>query len=813
MNTITRIAISNDKKNKTRSILIIVSILLTTMLLTVIATFCYGFIKSNRTNAEQLYGSYYGIYNGVNAKQIQEMELRSEFTDIGRMAFAGEVENKNDISIYYADETTYRLTNQSGNLEEGTFPDKEDEIAAERSLFKALGYDNPKIGDKISLNSRADSGSTYEKKEFVISGLLKESVMEATKKKYIGYVTEKYYESQVAADNRYYWVYFRLNDSVDITIDGAEDVLKELAKKCGIAERKISVNKYYLMWSLDPGMETISVGLLIACGVILFSVVVIYNIFQVGIAQKIQEYGKLKALGATKKQLKRVVLSEGMLLSGIGVPVGLVIGCISGKITFSWLMEQSNSLRAGADLAEVSIFSVPILILVAAVSFLTVYLALRKPMKIVSRISPVEAMRYQENTSGKRSLRKGKKTVRVKDMTMASLSGNRKRTIATACTMGLSCILFVVFANFVGNIDNDYDARQSVEYGQFKISLDYSLNDTAYTENNLDSILKENPIGGDMITKIEQLDGVTGVKTRKVLVLKETGSAGKKKGNMSSVAVMNKEDFNNFKSKGGNIGTIDYDTAFEENGILFGWSDFMEDYGYSINQKIQAQLDNGESQVSFAGTIQGSFGNCGEYWAITEDTYNKLGFTKDGIGYVWVDCKKENFMTVLNKLKELLSDKEHVELETYQDALKTSQFDTRIMKMASYTFLAILGIIGFMNMANTMIVSIITRKQELGILQAIGMTNQQLNCMLQMEGLVFTMGTVLVAMAAGIPTGYELFSYGKSKSWTGLNIYHFPLSEIIIMIAVIAILQIALSFVLSRNIRKESLVERIRYQK
>ncbi|MBS4534454.1 ABC transporter permease [Clostridium sp. D2Q-14] len=812
MNTITGLAVNNDKKNKTRSILIIVSIILTTMLLTIIATFCYGVIKSNRTNTEQLYGSYYGTYKGINEEQIQEMELRSEFTDIGKMAFVGEVINKSDISLYYADKTTYELTNLSEYLDEGAFPENEDEIIAEKSFFEALGYDNLQIGDKISLNSRKDSDSTYEKKELVISGLLKESVAETTKKTYVGYVSEEYYENQVAANKRYYSVYFRLNDSVDITSDEAEDLLKELAIKCGISEKKVSVNDYYLMWSLDPGMETILGGLLIAFCVIIFSVIVIYNIFQVGIVQKIQEYGKLKALGATKKQLKRVVMIEGMLLSGIGVPVGLIIGCILSKFTFSWLMEQSNSLRAGADLIEVSIFSVPVLILVVVVSFLTVYLAIRKPMKTVAGISPVEAMRYQENTSRKRSLRKGKKVVGVKEMTLASLSANRKRTIVTVCTMGLSCVLFVVIANFVGNMDNEYDARKSVEYGQFLIRLDYSLNDTAYPENNLDSILKENLLGTDLVTKIKQIDGVTDVRTRKVLALKETDETGQETGNMSSVAVLNEEDFNNFKSRGGNMGTLDYDTASEENGILYGWSHFMEDYGYSLNQNILTQLENGISQVSFTGTIQGSFGNCDQDWGITEDTYKKLGFTEDGIGYIWVDCEENNLTTVQKELKELLTDKEHVELETYQDALKTSQFSTRMMKMASYTLLAILGIIGFMNMTNTLIVSIITRKQEIGVLQAIGMTNQQLNRMFQMEGFVFTIGTVIVAMAVGIPAGYAMFCYGKSQSWIGLNIYHFPLLEIVIMIAVITILQIVLSFVLSRNIRKESLIERIRYQ-
>ncbi|HEX3022528.1 MAG TPA: ABC transporter permease, partial [Lachnospiraceae bacterium] len=470
MNTITRLAISNDRKNRTRSILIIISIALTTMLLTIIATFCYGFVKSNRINAKQLYGNYYGTYNDVNDEQLKEMKLRSEFSDIGLVAYSGAVESKNDIYLYWGDDTAYEMGNLKQAVEEGTFPVRKDQIVANRSFFKELGYDNPRIGDKIQVSSRFNSDSTYKKVNFVISGFIEDSKTDETMKKYAGYVSKEFYEEQVPSKDRVYSAYFRLSDSVDITYDGADDLLKELAEKCGISKENVSVNKYYLFWVLDPGKDTISGGILITSCVVLFSVIVIYNIFQVGISQKIQEYGKLKAIGATRKQLKRIVLREGMLLACIGIPIGLLLGSVAGKIVFSWLMKQANALRGGKNLIEVSIFSLPIILLVIAVSILTVYIALQKPMRIVARISPIEAIRFQENGRGKRKARKGRKEVGANTLMMASLSGNRKRTIVTVCTMGLSCVLLIVIANFIENIDSEYVARGDVEYGQFEIS-------------------------------------------------------------------------------------------------------------------------------------------------------------------------------------------------------------------------------------------------------------------------------------------------------------------------------------------------------
>ena len=92
------------------------------------------------------------------------------------------------------------------------------------------------------------------------------------------------------------------------------------------------------------------------------------------------------------------------------------------------------------------------------------------------------------------------------------------------------------------------------------------------------------------------------------------------------------------------------------------------------------------------------------------------------------------------------------------------------------------------------------------------MTNRQLNKMLREEGLFFSLGTVVISLLLGLPLGYGLFLYGKNHSWMGLGEYTVPLTEILVMIVALAALQLILSWILSRNVKKESLVERIRYQ-
>lgn len=811
MKTLRKIAMSNDKKNKTRSILIIIAITLTTMLLTIISSYCYGIVKSNKINAKTYYGDYYGVYKNISEKQIHEMKLHSEFTAIGRMAYAGEVDGDVDSYLYWTDPTVAEMTNLNRHISAGKKPTKSNEIMGTKEFFQSLGVKNPQIGDIVMIRSRISNQEKFHENKFVISGFMTENETSSTKKEYVGYVSEPFYNSQVKKNFRTYHAYFKLGKNTGINYDNAETIIEDLAKKCGIDSKAVAVNKIYLMWVTDPGTETIEVGAILILFVILFSTVVIYNIFQIGIAQKIQEYGKIKAMGATKKQLKKIVMSEGMLLSIIGVPLGMLSGCVIGKLVFSWFMNQGNSIHNTLDTAEVNIFSIPILVGVALIAFLTVRLALNKPMRMVAKISPVEAMRFQGSQNAIQGIRKGHKKIGVGEMTMASISSNKKRTAVTIVTMGLSCVLFVALASFVSNMDAEYETRRTVEYGQFYLDLDYSLNDKAYPENNLDQVLKHNPLNESTIKQIQNIPGVTEVKTRKILAMKELDENGKETKGVSSVLVYDKESFNREKERDTNIGNLDYEKASKDNSLIFSWSYFMNEDGYSVGQKIDAVFKNKNSSCRYSGNIQGSFGSTNANWIITEDTYQRLGLTDEGIGEIWVDCKEKDKENVKAELETLLQTKDHLEMQTYEDTLKNIQFEMKTVKLGCYSLITILGLIGFMNMANTMIISIITRKQEFGMLQAIGMTNNQLNRMLQMEGLVFTVGTVLAAMIIGIPIGYLLFDAAKQKGIIGLHQYHFPWQEMLFMIVVIGLLQIILSFILSRNVRKESLIDRIRY--
>lgn len=801
MKTVTQLALANNRANKNRSILITISIVLTTMLLTVIAVWGNGLVRTQKFNAGEMYGTYYGRFRNIDQSQIQEMNRRSEFDKIGKTAYVGEVESQLKMAIWSTDETARELANMDDLLVEGGYPDAETEITAQRAFFKEIGYPDVQIGDRIRLNYRTDSASKYKAEEFVVSGILQEN--ELQKNGYTAYISESCYERGTEEGKRRYTVSFSLNDSVQIDTDNYEEVIQELAGKIGIDKKRVSVNSMYLFWMLDPGTETIVVCAGIALIVILFSVIVIYNIFQVGITQKIQEYGKLKAIGMTRRQLRQVIHREGMSLAMIGIPLGLVLGYILSVVSFGFVIEQAQAME-NMEFTRVSLFSVPMLLTAAVLAVVTVWTALQKPMRIVSSISPIEAVRYRESR-GKRGngIRRGKESIGVRGLMSANLSENRGRTVMTIFTMGLSCVLFVVMANLVGNMDEEYEARSMVLHGEYQIELDYSMNDTAYPENNLENILKDNPIGSKTEEKIRAIEGVTEVRNRKIFIIDVEGYGP------MTVSVLDREEFGRVEAEDSSL-FVDYEKAVKENSIFYGASFFLKDAGLEIGQKLNVTLPDGRTWET---SIQGASGPVADTdWLMTDETFRMLNLTGDNNGYLFVDCAQKDLGKVQEELSVILADAQHIEISTYQDAIKMAVYSIRIMKLAVYAFLFIIGLIGFMNLANTMIINVITRRQEFGVLQAVGMTNAQLNRMLQSEGLLFTAGTVLVAVVFGIPLGYGLFCYGKSISMYGLNHYHFPVAEITVLFVVLLLLQLMLSYILSRNIKKDSLVERIRYQ-
>lgn len=804
MKILRKIAVSNNKENKTRSFLIMAAIALTTMLITAIGTFGYGGIKGNIENAENLYGNYLGAFSGMDNNQINEMIKRGEFSEIGLMASVGESDTKGRSKLVWADEKALAMTNADFMLRDGKAPKGENEIAASKVFFEQLGYNNIEVGDKVTVPVRRNGTEAFQNYEFVISGIMKDGVGNESQQSSTVLVSKKYYDSRVSAEESRYTAYFTFNESVKGDYDEIDALIKDLADKLGVDERAISTNKNLIVTKYSPTSEVLIPCIFICLIVVIFAAVVIYNIFQIGIARKIQEYGKIKAIGATKKQMKKIIVTEGMLLSIFAIPIGLVVGYFATSFLFNTAMDFAREGNEYMAIGDVSLFSLPVIIISALISLITVRLALIRAVKTVTTITPVSAFSYEESAASKKGFRKGHKALNITGLIKSDLATNKKRNIITIFVMGMSCILFVTISSLTSSIDPGYDARNSVEYGDYQIELNYDNSDEVYTENNLDELMKQNPITDKVIEEFEAIDGVKKTQTRRFLTFTEDGVK-------KSVAIFDRESFENELEKSGVVGDFTYDSVNKANGYVYTFSHFMEELGQKIGDKLDVTLNSEKSSARYSGIAMGSFGSVSADYVITEDTAKKLGLYDKSYAYLWIWCDDGAKAMVEDKIEQLYENDEHVYWESYDEVYSLAEKQMLLVKVMAYTFLGLIGTICFLNMANTMIMNVITRKREFGILQAVGMSNGQLGKMLQLEGICFTAGSILISLIIGLPAGYGAFLYSKKQGFFGISTYHFPIAEVLIMVSVLLIMQIILSFVLSKNVKKESIIDRIRY--
>lgn len=163
------------------------------------------------------------------------------------------------------------------------------------------------------------------------------------------------------------------------------------------------------------------------------------------------------------------------------------------------------------------------------------------------------------------------------------------------------------------------------------------------------------------------------------------------------------------------------------------------------------------------------------------------------------------------QLQAMADSSEYLVTDNYEDRLKTWESTMALMSLAGYAFLIILGSVGIMNLINTMINSIYTRKQELGMMQAIGMSEKQLVRMMQMEGLFYTAGTLIVSLGLGSIAGYLVFLYAKAERMLNITTFHYPVLPAILLSVAVAVIQLFLTYGISKSFRRSSLIDRIRY--
>ncbi|HBE9435251.1 ABC transporter permease [Clostridioides difficile] len=789
----TKIAKNNLKQNKSKSILIIITIILSTLMLSSIGIYIVNAGAYQKENTIKYSGNYQGILANVDEKQADilsnhaDVELTGEINGVG----VEKLEDDSNISLAYMNEDALKLN--SFEFVKGKLPTKENEIVLDSGALKALGYKNKDLGEKIKISYNDYKNDKKIEKEFIISGILKTSEISEAGKYYYAIISESYMRNTRNMSQEDFNIYLKFNDKSNLSIEQTKEKLDKIANDIGLDTINTAVNENYIN-ALKPDMETIMGGVFVGLVIVLSSILVIYNIFYISIVTKVQEFGKLRAIGATKKQIKNIVFKEGFILAGISIPIGIILGYVLANI----IIKSFMNIDAKSS-------QLPVVLLVAVISFISVVLSLLKPMKVASKVSIVDAVRYSGNKISNKNKRKGYKNINLNRLSHANLERNKKRTYMTLASLILSGTIFITVSTALESFDAEKMAREHFPY-DIEVRLSgYEMNSDKNPKNNLNILQMDNPLSKDFFNQIKNIEGIKRIESaRSIKIGMEDYDVEFKYDLLQSI------NENDVKSLSKNLidGKINLERLQTGDEIVITHVDTAKEMGVKAGDKIRLTLYDGDKKIKKEFKVQAiamgvpSFGIGKDFIdrTLKYDSTSSLGiYTKEG-----------KYQEVKDSIKKIAKSNGFLETDFIDSRIESNKATISFIKIMGYTLTGIIGVIGFMNLVNTMITSIVTRKKELGMLQAIGLTNKQLVKMLNSEAIYYTSGMMIGSILFGGILGYIAVMVLKK---TGLSYatYSLPIVPILLMILCILIAQFITTYLIGRSFNKESLIDRVRY--
>ena len=818
MKMTTRVAYCNMRHYKSKNILIGIAIILTTLLLFVIPSIGKDMVEVNFAVINKIYPTWHALYRNVDESTVMKLAAHHDVKTYGLRSDAGYM-NLEDatVSMMYMDRTGMEL--YKVKLKEGQLPQKENDIVVSKGILEALGQ-NGKIGDTITVPYQIlkDDGLDYTKeKDFRICGFLADNESSKEQKQYTSLVSEAFLKAEIPVEQVKYRFLLQVNGQKGNTTADYTETIQNIARQFGISEDDMNINKEYLAANyVDPATIPVIVGIMLI--VVLAGIITIYSVYYVSMNQRVREFGKLKAIGATKRQLRQIVLREGMGVALFAIPIGLLIGTVAVKVVLLQFVEHakdSNVLITEAykvvAKGEVQLYYWWIYLLAIAVTLCTVYLSLMKPMRMAAKVSEIEAMRYQGGSKRQKSSRKGYQFLNIGRLTKRNLAENKKKSTITIVSMDVTGI-FVMMVATVLSCANPMESAKSSIVGQFEISPIVESGNKEHPEYEWAEVQKNNPLNEGLKQQIEELDGVERVDV--FTALKVSGGPFEEKIGTEFINGVPEEYAEELK-KGITEGNVTYeelksgDKVILDRALLHWYPDIK------VGDKLKLNIHDGDN--TFQKEIE--VAAIGEYGTGLTN-YNCLIMAKEGAEKLTINNSSSYFQVIADKdydealeasLQAIVDGSGRLQMRTWKNEYDTRENAIQMTRGACYAFIIILAAISIMNLINTMINSVHVRKKELGMMQAIGMSDRQLMKMLQLEGIFYTVGTLIISIGVGSLAGYPLFLYAKRTGMFDISTYHYPVTAAIIIILTLFVIQMLLAIFIAKSVRKDSLIERIRF--
>lgn len=775
------------KADRRRSIFIILTIALAVCLM---GTLCFIYSAQQKKTLDNILGQYQAGCDGLTREEVTRLVDTGRFEKWGYTADAGSVRHEDSVlNVSFVSPEMIDLMGY-GKIT-GAYPQAENELCIERSFF---GYYNlpAEIGRKVTLN--LGSGENL----YTVTGILES---ESSSRIFTVWIPEIAVDTGIHKTP--YELRFRFEGSQVMEPESLRADIERFFAEMGIpADRTFYSSNYFGMVDiyLGNGIEIYVLSVLIA----VICAIVIYNIFYISVMGKMREYGRLKVLGTTPQQLKRVVKRERRFLTALAVPLGLILAAVIALIAVPGYWSWRDNIRS----AMVILFLTYGMVLVAT----------RKPLSMVGKVSAIEAIRttaysgYQgRSISGQRH-----RCLTITRLALMNFSRNRKKAFVTALSLSLTGVLLLCISAYANSVDVEEMARS-----QFGDRSQYLLQYEDYAGREFYEMQKDNPLGQAQQKKLASIlnvDYVTAYSMACVEIPAISEIPGNREHETFIVRGIDREDMAKMYADGAVLeGTADYRKLVDGSGILVcpSGSALKEIYrtDYRVGDTITVSCYNGQRKTyTVMGIVENvPICNTAHFFILPEEELSVLyPEISDFTGCVNLHTEQDS-ERLRRAVFGAVSD-ERVGVSSLYDLTAELKTGMRGELTRLYSILVFIFVFALINLANTLITNLLTRQQEFGVFQSVGMSGRQLSRMLSFECLYYVGVTLLVTLTLGTVCSLALCRIFDEIGIFGKLTYHFPVLQVLVFAAALLLVQAIFSVCAVRYIGRLSLVERIRAQ-
>ena len=782
------------RKSRIKTLLSVLTIMLSVALL---SGFILSVVGMATETKRELQTANHAIYYNINDKQIEELRQDNRIADSRIYIQAGntQVDDYLIIPVYIEQKDSNIAVEE---LVEGQYPIGLYDAAVDKAYLSRLGLP-AELGTKITIPFYDGSSET-----FTVVGLTDNG---STERVYSLYCSEKYAHTGSQFETSVTALTVQLADATQMSSKNFKETVQKIGTDYGIAAQYSDYNDGFAV-SLEPNQEDIMIISIFSIAVLFVSYLVIYSIFYIYVQNQIREFGQLRTMGATPKQIKTILRTQGKILCILGTILGLIIGG-----TAAFLFKPDGWSWLNTALVSVLIFGLV---------YAMVWLALSKPAKIAGSVSPIEAAKSTGYQSAQLYSKKLHRRITPFSMAVMGSSRNRRKWVVTVLSLGVAGIMFMGGTTLLSSLDMERFARQGLlEYGEFEIDL--SRNAVRNDPHGATGVQLNNPLNDELIQNITQIEGVKEVTQYKTLEAKFEYNHASRKDKLVPFTSEQQKILKQYLS----AGTIDYKSMVENKEILVlrnEYADYIFDWTFQVGDTVKFRWFDGQSYQETEYTIAGEisdeifkdplggklFGKAG-FFLLPDQLLQKMVVPNFNFNsHLLISINDFSLEPeVREKMNSLMETIPTVTMETLHNLYQDSEAMYQRTSLVIWGLSSFIMLFAVINLINTLIATTLSRKHEFSTLRSIGMGKKQLQWTIQCEGILLAFWNIGITLVAGTAVGYGIVHYLNSvgdDSW----VWQFPLVYFMGYAIISIMLPMIISAVIIHILQKKSIVEQLR---